>query len=61
MLKVILQDLKSKSLNVVQAFPRRTISKDCGEHWKGPENMYLAADFKVKRDDSKNPILEIRL
>jgi GNAT superfamily N-acetyltransferase len=60
-LKVILEDLKSRGVKMVQAFPKRTDSDKPGEHWKGPESMYVSMGFTIERDDPNNPILSLRL
>jgi len=59
MLKVILEDLKARGVKLVQAFPKRTDSNKPGEHWKGPERMYVSIGFTVERDDRNNPILSM--
>ena len=61
MLKVILEDSKSRGVKMVQAFPKRTDSDKPGEHWKGPESMYVSMGFTIERDDPNNPILSLRL
>ncbi len=60
-LKVILEDLESRGVKVIQAFPKRTDSNKPGEHWKGPERMYVSMGFTIERDDPNNPILSILL
>ena len=60
LLKVILEDLERDSVKTVQAFPKRTDSKEASEHWKGPENLFLSAGFKVEREDQSNPVLQIQ-
>ena len=61
MLKVILEDLESRGVRMVQTFPNRTKSNESGAHWKGPEKMYSEVGFKTERDDPNHPILSMRL
>ena len=59
MLKVILEDMKFRGVKIIEAYSKRTESKNAGEHWKGPEEMYLNAGFKTERDDPSRPVLSI--
>ena len=59
--KVILEDLRKQGIKLVQSFPQRTKSREDGEHWRGPENIFLKAGFKIERDDKNHPVLSINL
>ncbi len=61
MLKVILEDLKKRDVTVVEAYPKRTESTESGEHWKGPENMYIRAGFVSKSKSAEYSELYIHL
>ncbi len=61
MLKVILEDLKARGVKIVEAYPKRTESTESGEHWKGPENMYIRAGFVSKRESAEYSELYIHL
>jgi len=61
LLKAILEDLKSRGVKTVEAYPRTTESNEPGEHWKGPEKMYFELDFKLKRDEHSHPVLSLNI
>ena len=61
MLDAVLTELRALGIERVEAFPKRSEGEDPGEFWTGPESMYLAAGFRVERDDPTRPILVCEL
>ncbi len=61
LLKVILEDLRTRGIKTVQAFPKRSGILTLGEHWKGSMDMYISEGFKVERDDLHHPVLSMIL
>lgn len=57
MLTAILEDLKGRGVEVVEAYPKREEAMDDLDLWNGAESMYLQAGFEIVRDDDERPIL----
>lgn len=56
-LDAVLADLRERGVRRIEAFPKRAAGTYSSELWTGPEQMYLAAGFRVERDDPLRPIL----
>jgi len=52
----VLNDLRQRGADYVQAFPKRLAEFDVGEVWRGPEAIYARAGFTLERDDPRSPI-----
>ena len=61
LLEPVLQDLKSRGVQRVQAFPRRGPGLSAGEVWTGPERLFQGADFSIEHDDPHQPIYGLTL
>lgn len=46
MLEAVLEDLKSRAVTRVQAFPKQTESEDPLEHWCGPVQLFQEVGFR---------------
>ncbi len=57
LLEEVISDLKKQGIKRVQAFPKKCAGSEPGEHWTGPERMYLAAGFEVEKLLEKGSIL----
>lgn len=57
MLASILEDLKARGVEIVEAYPKREEAMDDLDLWNGAESMYVHAGFKVIDDDDERPIL----
>lgn len=55
-LKEMLRDLKLRAVRHVQAFPKRGEHLEPGQLWRGPEQIYIKANFTIERNDEKQPI-----
>ncbi|MCC7140785.1 MAG: GNAT family N-acetyltransferase [Candidatus Eisenbacteria bacterium] len=60
LLAAVLASLAEDGVKCIQAFPKRSSSRDPGEAWTGPESLYRAFGFEVIREDPRLPILEFR-
>lgn len=56
----VIDDLRTRGVRRVEAFPKRGASLP-GEMWTGAEAMYLAAGFRIARDDERLPVLVLDL
>jgi ribosomal protein S18 acetylase RimI-like enzyme len=61
MLAAILDDLRARGVEIVEAYPKRDDAMDDLDLWNGAESMYLQAGFEVVRDHDERPILRILL
>lgn len=61
LLASVLGDLARRGVRRVEAFPKRGEELDVHDLWTGPEALYLAAGFKVVRDDPRRPVLALEL
>ena len=61
LLNYILDDLKSRGVKTVEAFPRRGSDLDIHDLWNGPEQMFLQRGFTVAQDDPVRPVLRLSL
>jgi hypothetical protein len=57
----VLADLRTKGVERVEAFPRRSPDLDAGALWTGPESLYMEAGFRLVRDDPARPVLALDL
>jgi GNAT superfamily N-acetyltransferase len=61
LLKEVLQDLQRKGVRWVEAYPKRGEGLEAEDLWTGPEALWLAAGFKVWREDAARPVLRREL
>ncbi len=54
-------DMGARGARRVEAFPKRGEGLEPGALWNGPEAMFLAAGFRVVRDDPVRPVLALDL
>lgn len=57
LLNGVLEDLRARGVQRVEAFPKRGEGLDAADLWNGPERMFAAAGFEVVRDDPTRPVL----
>jgi GNAT superfamily N-acetyltransferase len=57
LLAEVLDDLATRGVKRVQAFPRRAGKLSSGEVWTGPESLFEKAGFTVARDHPERPVL----
>jgi GNAT superfamily N-acetyltransferase len=57
----VLDDLRVRGVQRVEAFPKRGPDLDAYDLWTGPEALFRAAGFEVVRDDPARPVLVLRL
>ncbi|RJP74568.1 MAG: N-acetyltransferase [Candidatus Zixiibacteriota bacterium] len=57
LLKEVLNDLPSRGVRRVQAFPKRQENPGDGDLWNGPETLFRRAGFTLLRDDPQRPVL----
>lgn len=60
LLEAVISTLLADGVTRIQAFPKRSDSRDPGEAWTGPESLYRTFGFEVIRDDPRLPVLEFR-
>ena len=60
-LALIIEDLRSRGVKRLQAFPKADPNLPKMENWTGPLSLYLKAGFKVVKADEKHPVLELNL
>jgi GNAT superfamily N-acetyltransferase len=58
LLSAILEDLKDRGVQRVQAYPKRGAGLKDGSVWMGPEALYLRAGFSILQDGEHTAILE---
>jgi GNAT superfamily N-acetyltransferase len=61
LLKEVIQDLRTKGVKRVQAFPKSGRNIHPGDAWTGPESLYLSAGFNVLHGHPDWPVLEMEL
>jgi hypothetical protein len=61
MLSAILDDLRARGVEIVEAYPKREEAMDDLDLWNGAESMFIQAGFKVVREDDERPILRKHL
>ncbi len=59
LLQGILDDLPGRGARFVEAYPRRGSDLEVHDLWNGPEALFLAAGFKVFREDPVRPVLRL--
>lgn len=60
-LSLILDDLRSRGVKCIQAFPKIEPGLPREEIWTGPLSIFVKAGFKVAKKDDHRPVLELRL
>ncbi len=60
LLAAVLADLRRRGVRRLEAFPRPGQHED-GEVWTGPLGLYLAAGFRIARDDPRRPVVALDL
>lgn len=57
----ILNDLRSRGVSRVEAFPKRGQDLDESDLWNGPESMFIKAGFSIIREHPERPLLALDL
>lgn len=57
----VVEGLRSRGVERVEAFPRRGEDLPPDDVWTGPEPLFRAAGFAVLREDARRPVYEIAL
>lgn len=57
----VLEDLRTRGITYVQAFPSRDRDLPDEDIWTGPETAFQKAGFVLERDDSKQPVYSTQL
>jgi ribosomal protein S18 acetylase RimI-like enzyme len=57
LLQDVLRDLRARGVRRVEAFPKRGKGLGPEDVWTGPEQLFVAAGFRLVRDDPSRPVL----
>lgn len=60
-LALIIEDLSSRGVKRLQAYPKADPNLPKIENWTGPLSIYLKAGFKVVTADEQHPVLELNI
>lgn len=57
----VLDELRSRRVSRVEAYPKRLAEPEAEDLWNGPESLFLQAGFQTWRDDPARPVLFLDL